>query len=95
MSRERTERRLRQVAGRLSAARADLRVCEEHLAQVSDEAEDSRVRALVSESPLAQREHRRTQRHADRLTRERDRLLERIARLESDQDRLLDRFTAQ
>ena len=73
--------------------RADLRVCEEQLLQVADEAAEARLRALVSETPLAEREHRETGRHADRLRRHRDELAERITRLEADQDALLDRFT--
>ena len=61
--------------------------------QVADEAAESRLRALVSETPLAEREYRETSRHADRLRCHRDELAERILRLEADQDALLDRFT--
>ena len=94
MSRERIERRLRGVVRQLSEARADLRVCEEQLVQVTDEADECRIRALVSETPLADREYRQAQRHASRLIRHRDDLVARISRLESEQDSLLDRFTA-
>lgn len=94
MARERIERRLRGVGGQLSALRADLRVCEEQLVQVTDDADESRLRALVSETPLAEREYREASRHAERLRRHRDELVERIARLEADQDALLDRLTA-
>ena len=94
MSRDRIERRLRGVGRQLSALRADLRVCDEQLLQVSDDADESRLRALVSETPLAEREYREAQRHADRLQRHRDEISQRIARLEADQDALLDRFTA-
>ena len=94
MSRDRIERRLRGVGQQLNALRADLRVCEEQLVQVSDEADECRLRALVSETPLAEREYREAQRHADRLQRHRDEIAARVARLEADQDALLDRFTA-
>ena len=94
MLRERIERRLRGVSRQLSALRADLRVCEEQLVQVTDEADESRLRALVSETPLAEREYREASRHAERLRRHRDELAERIASLEADQDALLDRLTA-
>ena len=94
MSRDRIERRLRSLGQQLSALRADLRVCDDQLVQVTDEADESRLRALVSETPLAEREHREAQRHAQRLRRHRDELAERITRLEADQDVLLDRFTA-
>ena len=69
-------------------------MCDEQLVQVSDEAHECRLRALVSETPLAEREYREAQRHADRLRRHRDEIAERIARLEADQDTLLDRFSA-
>ena len=62
--------------------------------QVTDEADECRLRALVSETPLAEREHREARRHAERLRCHRDELAERVARLEADQDALLDRFTA-
>ena len=69
-------------------------MCEEQLVQISDEADESRLRALVSETPIAEREYREAQRHADRLRQHRDELAARVARLEADQDALLDRFTA-
>lgn len=94
MSRERIERHLQDVCSRLAALREDLRITEEQLAPLADEAEDSRLRALVSETPLAEHEHREARRHADRLRRHRQGLLDRIEELESSQDALLDRLTA-
>ena len=94
MSRDRIERRLRGVGQQLSALRTDLRVCEEQLVQVSDEANECRLRALVSETPIAEREYREARRHADRLRSHRDEIAESITRLEADQDALLDRFSA-
>ena len=94
MSRDRIERRLRGVGRQLDVLRSDLRVCEEQLVQVSEEADECRLRALVSETPLAEREYREAQRHADRLKQHRDEVAARIARLEADQDALLDRFSA-
>ena len=94
MSRDRIERRLQGIGRQLSAMRADLRVCEEQLVQVAGEADDYRLRALVSETPIAEREYREARRHAERLRHQRDEIAERIARLEADQDALLDRFSA-
>ena len=94
MSRDRIERRLRGVGRQLSVLRGDLRVCDEQLLQVSEEADECRLRALVSETPLAEREYRQAQRHADRLQQHRDEIAARITRLEADQDALLDRFSA-
>ena len=94
MSRDRIERRLRGVGRQLNVLRGDLRVCDEQLLQVIEEADECRLRALVSETPLAEREYRQAQRHADRLQQHRDEIEARITRLEADQDALLDRFSA-
>ena len=94
MSRDRIERRLRGVGRQLNALRVDLHVCEEQLVQIADEADECRLRALVSETPIAEREYREAQRHADRLRQHRDEIAARITRLEADQDALLDRFSA-
>lgn len=88
------ERKLRRVGEQLRSLRDDLRVTEEQLAQLSDEEEDARIRALVSETPLAEREHRKASRHADRLRKSRDRAVAKIAALEREQDELLDRLSA-
>ena len=77
----------------MNALRTDLHVCDEQLLQISDEADECRLRALVSETPIAEREYREAQRHADRLRQHRDEIAARITRLEADQDALLDRFS--
>ncbi len=94
MSRDRIERRLRGVGQKLNVLRTDLRICEEQLVQASEEADEFRLRALVSETPLAEREYRDAKRHADRLEQHRDEVAARIARLEVDQDALLDQLSA-
>ncbi|MEK9635709.1 MAG: hypothetical protein VW060_01440, partial [Acidimicrobiaceae bacterium] len=72
MSQAQIERRLRTISKQLRSARDDLAVTEEQLIQLADEADDARLRALVSETPLAEREHRKASRHADRLRKHRD-----------------------
>ena len=88
------ERKLRKVSEQLRSLREELRITREHLAQLSDEEEDTRIRALVSETPVAEKEHRKASRQADRLRASRDRSIAKIAELERQQDELLDRFTA-
>lgn len=92
MARPLIERRLRDISSQLRALREDLRVTDEQLLQLESEADDARLRALVSETPLADREHRQAARHAEALRRHRGDLAARIARLEADQDALLDRL---
>ena len=55
---------------------------------------DARIRALVSETPLADREHHDARRHADAMAARRDELRRSIADLEARQDLLLDELTA-
>ena len=86
------ERRLREVAKRLRSLRDELAVTDEQGGQLSDEAADNQLRALVSETPLADHEFREAQRHADAWARRRAEIVETIRRLEARQDELLDRL---
>jgi chromosome segregation ATPase len=94
MARVLVERRLRDVSTRLSRLREELVVTDEQLAQLADEADDARIRALVSETPMAEHEHHETAGHADAMRRHREAVVEEIARLERTQDELLDAFQA-
>ncbi|MDQ2648824.1 MAG: hypothetical protein M3Z03_04665 [Actinomycetota bacterium] len=92
MSRSLVERRLSEVATRLRALRDDLAVSEDQLAHLAGTADEARLRALVSETPLAAKEHQEAQRHADAMERHRAEVLDSIAKLEQTQDELLDRL---
>ena len=92
MSRSLIERRLSDVTDRLRRARQELAVLDEQLASFSDAADDTRIRALVSETPLADREHHEAQRHADAMARSRAAVQTAITELERAQDELLDRL---
>ena len=92
MVRSRIERRLADVGKRLSTLRTDLGVAEQALLQVDYEADDARLRALVSETPLAQKEHEQARRQVDVIRRNRDELKEEILKLEARQDELLDAY---
>jgi hypothetical protein len=83
---------LADVRVRLHRARDDLRITEEQIAFQSDVAEDARVRMLVSETPLADREYRTARDDLARLERQRDRTAAEVADLEGERDRLLDRM---
>ena len=94
MSRPVIERRLTEVGERLQRLRADLSVAEEQLAHLTAEAEDARVRSLVSETAQSGSVHRDAERHARAMERHRDDVMADIARLEVAQDDLLDRMGA-
>ena len=95
MSKASVERRLRQVGDRLRQLREELGVTDEQLAQLADVADDARLRALVSETPLAGEDDRLAGRHADAMRRHRDHVAGEIERLERSQDELLDQFVAE
>lgn len=88
------ERRLRDVGARLKRLREELEVTEEQLLQLADEADDARIRSLVSETSISAREHSEAAGHADAMRRHRQAVAEEIDRLERTQDELLDRFQA-
>ena len=95
MSRSSVERRLSQVSERLRQLREELAVSAEQLDHLADAAEDARLRSLVSETPVADHDHRQAERHAEAMRRHRAKVEAEIAQLERDQDALLDRFVAE
>ncbi len=94
MSRTLIERRLVDVADRMKTVSRELAVAEEQLAHFVDDADEARLRALVSETPMAERDHREAQRHAEAMRRHRDVLTGELRQLETSQDELLDRLLA-
>jgi hypothetical protein len=94
VSKSLVERRLTEVSDRIRHLREELRVADEQLAHFADEADDARIRALVSETPLAEQEHREAQKHADAMSRHRSDVIAELESLERRQDELLDRLVA-
>jgi hypothetical protein len=88
------ERRLRLIGRRLASLREELTITDEQLGHLADITDDSRIRAMVSETPLADEEHREAERTSSAMARHRVDLVETIARLEAEQDDLLDKLSA-
>jgi hypothetical protein len=95
MSKSSVERRLGQVSERLQELRGELAVSSEQLAHLADAADDARLRALVSETPVADHDHRQAERHAEAMRRHQAKVEAEITKLEREQDDLLDRFVAE
>ena len=95
MPRTLLQRRLIDVSDRLKRLRAELAVSDEQCAFFEAEAEDARLRSLVSETPVADAEAREVRRHADAQTRQRDALRRAVRELETEQDALLDRMAVE
>lgn len=87
------ERRLRETGDRLRRLREELRVVEEQLAHLADDADDKGLRALVSETPGADFEYRDARRHVEAMRAHRDGVVENIRELETRQDHLLERLS--
>lgn len=68
---------------------------EEQLAHFEAEADDARLRALVSDAPLDDREGVEAERHAQVMRRNRAEVVSELASLERQQDELLDRMLAE
>ena len=95
MSRWLVERRLSDVSARLKRLRGELQVIDEQLVFLADAADEARLRALVSETPLADKEHREAQKHADAMARQRADVVASVGELERSQDELLDKLVAE
>ena len=80
---------MKDVHGRLVRARQELAVLDEQLGALNDAADEARIRALVSETPVAGSDYSDAQRHADAASRARQALKATIDELEHRQDELL------
>ncbi|HXW38607.1 MAG TPA: hypothetical protein VEJ44_02850, partial [Acidimicrobiales bacterium] len=95
MHRAMIQRRLSDAHEQLVRARGQLAVLDEQLVAVREIADDSRLRALVAETPLASKDHDEARRQAVVMERSRQALVDRIAELERRQNELLDRLVVE
>ena len=86
-------RRLEDVQRRLSAARESLHVLEEQVAVWNDALDESRIRALVSETPLQAQEYDELSRHVAAARAELSRRRREVEDLVSERDDLLRSWT--
>lgn len=84
--------RLAALSAEIGEAQTDLRIIEEQLAFQADVADDARIRAVVSETPIADRDSRIAQGDLARLEHSREDVLRRLSELHTEQDRLLERL---
>ena len=92
MHRTTLERRLSDAHERLVRARAELAVLDEQLLVVNEIADDTRLRALVAETPVASREYDEANRHATVMLQNRAAVADQILELERRQNDLLERL---
>ena len=87
--------RLSALSGEIAEEQTQLRILEEQVTFQQEVAEEARIRALVSETPLADREAREASDDLARLVRSRDDVLRRVSELRDEQDTLLERMLAE
>ncbi|MGZ4143297.1 MAG: hypothetical protein ACXVQY_12385 [Actinomycetota bacterium] len=84
--------RLRALSSEISELQTEIAILEEQIAFQTEVADDARIRALVSETPLADRESQVATGDLARLMRVRADTLKKVEQLRADQDGLLERM---
>ncbi len=84
--------RLRSLSEEIDALKTEVRILDEQIDFQSDVADDARIRSIVSETPLAERDSREATGDLARMQRVRAELFAKIDALRSDQDALLERM---
>ncbi len=92
MSRASIERRLTALSTELLSFREQLRVVDEQILHFADSADEASLRAIVSETPQAVREHRHAARTVTNFQKHRKVVSDRVSLLEGKQDELLDQL---
>ena len=92
MGHRRLQRRLSQVSARIRELSEELRVVQDQMSQVVDEADEKSLRALVSETPAAAFEYREAKKYADVIQRHHQQIIAELADLERRMNSLLDRM---
>tara|TARA_B110000438_G_C15275261_1_gene420171 strand:- start:8 stop:301 length:294 start_codon:yes stop_codon:yes gene_type:complete len=85
-------KRLTGISSRLKMEKEELKVAEEQLTHLNDEASDAHMRALLSETALSDREYREADNQARAMEAHFEKIHNNILRLESQQDELLDQL---
>ena len=86
--------RLVDTSHQLKRLQVDYQVAEEQLVFLDHEAEDARIRSLVSETPIADKEYREAQKHAESMRRHLRELETEITKIESLQNKVLDQISS-
>jgi hypothetical protein len=86
------QRRLSQVSARMRELTEELRVVEDQMSHIVDEADEKSLRALVSETPSAAFEYRDAKKHADVIQRHHQQIIAELADLDRRMNSLLDRM---
>ena len=84
--------RLRALSAEIATLQTEIGILEEQIAFQTEIADDARIRALVSETPIADRDAQVASGDLARIMRSRADALKRLEQLRADQDELLERM---
>jgi hypothetical protein len=84
--------RLRALSAEIATLQTEIGILEEQIAFQTEIADDARIRALVSETPIADRDAQVASGDLARILRSRTDALKRLEQLRADQDGLLERM---
>ena len=87
------ERQLKEVGKRISRYKDELAIADEQLHHLQNEAEDARMKSLVSETAISDHERRDSARQAENMGNYCLKIKNEINRLENLQDKMLDKLT--
>lgn len=87
------ERRLGEITRRIKEEKEELLIAEEQLSMLLNDADDARIRSLVSETAISDHERRDSARQAENMGNYCLKIKNEINRLENLQDKMLDKLT--
>ena len=85
------ERQLKEVGKRISRYKDELAIADEQLHHLQNEAEDARMKSLVSETAIADQERREVDQQVESMNRHHQHLIAEIKNHEERQDQLLEK----
>ena len=92
MFRKSLEKRLLEISRRIKKEKEDLLVAEEQLISLIDDADEARIRSLVSETAISDNDRRDSARQSQNMEKYCQKIRNEIQRLEEIQDGLLDKL---
>ena len=87
------ERQLKEVGKRISRYKDELAIADEQLNHLQNEAEDARMKSLVSETAIADQERREVDQQVESMNRHHQHLIAEIKNLGERQDQLLEKIS--
>ena len=95
MFRKSLEKRLMEISHRIKKEIEDLLVAEEQLISLIDDADEARIRSLVSETAISENDRRDSARQSENMEKYCQKIRNEIQRLEAIQDELLDKLNTE